>query len=262
MNTTHIIKSLLLALLLSALSGCATNETQEPGDQAVRDATGPFGDYQAKNFLSDYSGFEPQGEDGETFLYRDHSVDLSRYNKVMIDRIKIFFKEEAEYKGIDPTELKALVDYFHEAIIKEVSGSYPVVDEPGPDVLRLRIAVTDLVPNKPEASVVTLVVPFLWIGDAGAGVAEGNPGSTLFVGEATMELEALDSESSERIVGYIETRIGKKYHWNDGVGTAVTDYAKAYSTWAYTKQAMEFWAQLIRERLDAAHGKAPEKEGA
>ena len=52
---------------------------------------------------------------------------------------------------------------------------------------------TDIVPNKPEASVVTLVVPFLWIGDAGTGVAKGKAGSTAFTGEANIEFEALDS---------------------------------------------------------------------
>jgi hypothetical protein len=50
--------------------------------------------------------------------------------------------------------------------------------------------------------------------------------------------------------------MGKKYNWTQGVDTAAKDYLKAYCTWAYTKQAMDHWAQLIRKRLDAAHGKA------
>jgi hypothetical protein len=126
--------------------------------------------------------------------------------------------------------------------------------------LRLRIAVTDLVPTKPEASVISLAVPFAWVADAGAGVAQDRPGSTPFVGEATVEMEALDSQSSEQIAAYVETRVGKKYHIDldkgvrDAVETGVGDYMKAYSTWAYAKQAMDHWARLIRERLDAAHG--------
>lgn len=102
-------------------------------------------------------------------------------------------------------------------------------------MLRLRIAVTDIVPTKPSASVVTLVVPF--------------------VGEATVEMEALDSQTNEQVGAYIETHIGKKYHWTKGVGTAVKDDSKAFSTLAYVKQAMNGWAQFIRQRLDAAHGK-------
>jgi hypothetical protein len=73
-------------------------------------------------------------------------------------------------------------------------------------------------------------------------------------------MEALDSVTSQQAVAYIESHIGKKYHWNEGVGTATKDYLKAYSTWAYTKQAMDHWAQLIRERLDAVHGKTSENK--
>jgi hypothetical protein len=129
-----------------------------------------------------------------------------------------------------------------------------MVSEPGPDVLRLRVAVTDLVPNKPEASVVSLAVPFLWVADAGSGVAKGDAGSTVFTGEATVEVEALDSESSEQLVAFIETEAGKKYNWAKGVTKGVTGYMNAYSKWNYTKTAMDDWAHLLRLRLDAAHG--------
>jgi hypothetical protein len=90
--------------------------------------------------------------------------------------------------------------------------------------------------------------------------AEGEAGNTLFVGEATIELEALDSESNTRVAAYIETRIDKKYNWVEGVETGVKDYIKAYSTWDYTKQAFDNWAQLIRTRLDEVHGKEAKKE--
>jgi len=168
--------------------------------------------------------------------------------------IKIFFKDDSEYKGIDPDELKVLTDYFYEAINKAVGDAYPMVKEAGPDVLRLRVAVTDLVPNKPEASVVTLVVPFSWIADAGSGVAKGDAGSTVFTGAATVEVEALDSDSSKQLVAFIETESGKKYNWAHGVSKGVTGYMNAYSKWNYTKQAMDDWAHQLRVRLDAAHG--------
>jgi hypothetical protein len=217
--------------------------------------SGQFGDYKPHGFLSDYSKLKPEGGNSEAYKYLDPKADGAKYNKLMIDRIKVYLKDDAASKEIDPAELKEITDYFHRAIVKAVEGVYPVVREPGPDVLRLRVAITDLVPNKPEASVVTLVVPYVWVAEAGAGAAEGKAGSTPFIGEATVEIEALDSKSSKQLAAYIETRTGKKYNWTHGVGTAAKDYLKAYSTWAYTKQAMDHWAQLIRKRLDAAHGK-------
>lgn len=222
--------------------------------------TSQFGDYEPVGFLSDYSKLKPKGGDSQAYSYRNPEADMAKYDKLMVDRIKIYLKEDAPSKQIDPTELKELADYFHQAIVKAVGDAYPVVNEPGPDVLRVRIAITDLVPNAPEASVVTLVVPFVWVGEAGAGVAQRKAGSTPFLGEATVEFEALDSQSSKQVAAYIEERVGKKYNWTHGVDTAVKDYLKAYSSWAYTKQAMDHWAQALRGALDTWHGKATAKK--
>ncbi len=183
-----------------------------------------------------------------------------QYKKLLIDRIKVWYKDDSDYKGIDPDDLKALTDYFHQAIVKAVGDDYKVVNEPGPDVLRVRIAVTDLVPNKPEASVVTLVVPFAWVADAGTGVAKGETGSTSFTGEATIEMEAMDSVSSQQVGAYIDREVGKKYNWTEGVGEGVSSYMKAYSKWDYTKKSMDIWAQRLKKALDELEGKAP-KEG-
>ena len=240
------IRSIIVATILTSIASISAPL-----------AAAQFGDYQPKGFLSDYSRLEPEGETGKAFVYRNTDVEKGKYKKVMVDRIKVFVAENADYKGVDPAELKELVDYFHNAIVSALGGNYPVVTEPGPDVVRLRIAVTDLVPNKPEASVVTLVVPFVWLGEAGAGVAQDEPGSTPFLGEATIEIEALDSMNNEQIGAFIEERVGKKYHWTKGVTTAAKDYLKAYSTWAYTRQAMDNWAQMIKERLDAHNATEP-----
>jgi hypothetical protein len=228
--------------------------------QSASDAPA-FGDYRPKDFLTDYSKLQPSTKEEGAYSYRDPAADLGQYNKLLVDRIKVWFKDDSEYKGIDPDELKMLTDYFYEAIEKAVGDAYPMVAEAGPDVLRLRIALTDVVPNKPEASVTSLIVPFLWVGEAGAGAATKEVGATPFTGEATMELEALDSVSGKQVAAYLETEVGKKYQWTKGVTEGVTSYMKAYSKWDYTKKAIDQWAQLIRQRLDEAHGKTAEKAG-
>ena len=220
-----------------------------------------FGDYQAKGFLTDYSKLPTTPDAEGAYRYRDPAADTSKYNKLLVDRITIWFKEDSEYKGIDADELKMLTDYFYEAIEKAMGDAYPMVAEAGPDVLRLRIALTDLVPNKPEASVTSLIVPFLWVGEAGAGAATSEMGSTPFTGQATIEMEALDSTTGQQLAAYVETEVGKKYQWTKGVKEGVTSYVKAYSKWDYTKKAIDHWAQLIRQRLDEAHGKTAEKSG-
>ena len=219
-----------------------------------------LGDYQTKGFLSDYSHFPKEPREDGAYLYENPDADLGKYNKLLVDRIKIWFKEDSEYKGIDADELKMLTDYFYGAIEKAVGDAYPMVAEPGPDVLRLRIAVTDLVPNKPEASVTSLIVPFMWVGEAAAGAATRQVGATPFTGEATIELEAIDSVSGQQLAAYIDVEIGKKYAWDEGISKGVSSYMKAYSKWDYTKKAMDEWAQRMRGHLDMVHGKPAEAE--
>ena len=151
------LDKLTSALLLSALLALPVAATAETAPAASTEPM--FGDYQAKGFLSDYSKISKTKNSDGSYEYVDPNADFSKYNKLLLDRIKIFFKDDSDYKGIDPDELKVLTDYFYEAIKKEVGDAYPLVEKSGPDVLHLRVAVTDIVPNKPEASLVTLAVP-------------------------------------------------------------------------------------------------------
>jgi len=123
-------------------------------------------------------------------------------------------------------------------------------------VLRLRIAVTDLEPNDPGVSLLTLVVPFLWLGEASAGAAQGEAGSTPFVGQATVEMEVLDSRTNVQLAAFIERHVGKKYSWDGGVSTGLSNYMKAFFTWAYTEEAFDRWAGLLRTELDVEPDKA------
>jgi len=255
MKKVQFAKTLGLASVLT-LSGIAASAAM--AESATAEPL-TLGEYVTKGFLSDYSKLAPVEGDESAYWYVDPAVDFSKYSKLLIDRVKIWYKEDTDYKGIDPDDLKALTDYFHQALVKEVGDDYEVVSEPGPEVLRVRIAVTDLVPNKPEASVVSLVVPFAWVADAGSGVAKGETGSTAFTGEATIEMEAMDSASSQQVGAYIDKEVGKKYQWTKGIGEGISSYTKAYSKWDYTKKSMDIWAQRLKATLDELAGKTDKK---
>lgn len=243
MRTSILLPLLLLSAALSA--GCASTPTGETKPKYA-------------GFLSDYSKLQPvpNGDGAERYL--KPGQNWKQYNKVMLDRIRVWYKNDADYKGIDPTELKALTDYFQNALVKALAPTYPVVTQPGPDVLRMRVAITDLVPTKPEMSVVTLIVPYATVADVAAG---GGTGSTPFVGQTAIEAEFLDSRSNEVLAAYVDRQVGKKYNIDvsEGVGSAVSkgfsSYSKAYSTWAYAEAAFDYWAGLLRKRLDEAHGR-------
>ncbi len=70
---------------------------------------------------------------------------LGKYNKIMVDQPEIWLDEDSEYGGMKPDNAKLIADMIRGAVTKNVTNrGYEVVEEPGPDVLYMRIALTDL----------------------------------------------------------------------------------------------------------------------
>lgn len=201
------------------------------------------------------------GEEGAR-RWLEPGVDFGRYDKILLERIQVRVADDAQYRAIDPTDLKSLVDYLHNAIVKALDGAYPLVERPGRGVLRVRTVIYDLVPTKPEISVAALVVPYATVLDLASGEVSGRPlGSAPYLGRTGIAVQLLDGESGRVVGEYADDRPGRKYDIDtrDGVTGAVTegvsDYLRSYSTWAYAQKAFDHWAALFRERLDEVHGR-------
>ena len=240
---------LMAFFLIAFAAGCASTASKP---------------YQHSGFLSDYSRLHPSGKDKEAEIYIDPAVDFKQYDKILLERIRVYYKDDAENKEIDPTQLKMLTDYFYHAIERELADAYPIVTEPGPGVLRVRIAITELVPAKPAISVVVLVTPYATVADLASGVVSGKgAGSPPYLGHTAIEGEILDSQRTMQLVAYVERRVPKKYNLDtiEGAGGAVKKYAdsyfKSYTEWGYTKQACDYWAKGLRALLDEVHGVKP-----
>lgn len=247
----------IFPVLLLLLSGCASTNGKAKAD----------GGPKYSGFLSDYSQLQPDRDGSGAMLFLDPNADMKKYNSILLERIMVVLKDDAEYKAIDPEEMKALTDYFREAIARELGDAYPLVNEAGPDVLRVRVAITDLVPTKAEMSVVMLAVPFATIPDLASGaVSKGGAGSAPYLGHTAIEGEGFDSMTLQPVFKYVEQRYPKKYNvdTSEGVGKAVTkgygQYFKSYKAWAFTKDAFDYWAKKFRNRLDEIHGKKKPEE--
>ena len=189
-------------------------------------------------FLKDYSSLKPGPKGGAKLRYLKDGVDFGKYNKVMLDQVVFFLKKDAENKGIQAKEIQDITQAFHEAVAKALEGGYPIVSEPGPDVMRVRVAITNIEPSNPAVSGVTTVMP---IGLALSFVKKGVTGKHTGVGSAGMEAEILDSVSSDFIGAAVDDRSGSK-------ASGLTKFGPA-------KEAFEFWAKRLRTFLDEAHGK-------
>jgi hypothetical protein len=133
--------------------------------------------------------------------------------------------------------MKELTDYYQNALFTAVKGGYEVVDQPGPGVLRVRVAITQLKPSNPTANTLSTIVP---VGMVVSGATKAVSGDNLGTGEASTEIEVLDSVSGERLAAAVDRRQGGK-----GVFRG---------KWEDTKEAFDFWAKRFRERLDGMRG--------
>lgn len=255
----HLIKPItrviLVSLLLASLFGCSAST---PKDQA----SAPASSMQKQGtFLSHHDLLKPvEGVDGAK-SWREPGVNWKQYDKVLIGRILLFMNEESEQRGIDPTDLKMLTDYFHEALLKEIKPTAQIVDLAGPGVLVLRIAITDLMPTNSALSIAGTLTPYGFVAEASSGPASGRPaGSTPYMGECGIEVQILDGETGKVVAEFTDTKIGKKYDLDTSGDTMnaakkwVGGYFDSFTTWNYAKGAFDLWASLFRQRFDELRG--------
>jgi len=195
-------------------------------------------------FLGDYSGLVPDAKNGDLLVYEKDANVLKKYNKFIFDPITIYLLPQARDRGIDPDDLERLAKYFQDAVTDELakSGRYQIVTDPGPDVLELNVAITNVEPTggKKNAAVkgATAAASVATV----PGIALATP--RLSVGKVGIEGEILDSVSGERLVAFVTGKAGRR--WFSGLNTL--------KKWGDIEAAFRSWAKAFRVRLDEVHG--------
>ena len=215
MKTVKTMMALVIGLALITCAGCATGPKY----------SGFLGDYDKK--------MQPGPEGGAKYRWLKPGVDFSKYNKVMIDSVVFYFADDSEYKGIDPEFMKEMADKFNLALVEALKGSYPIVAQPAPDVIRLRFAITGIKQSMPILSGVTSVVP---VGIAISIVKKGSTGSWTGSGATSAEVMLLDSSTND-VVGVAEDE-------------KTAGFTERFSKWGSAEEAFKFWAERVKVFLD------------
>lgn len=155
-------------------------------------------------FLDSYPPMK-KGPGDVDLRYLKPGVDFNKYNKVMMDEVVFFFKTDGDYHGIHPSEINELSDAFHKIYVQELGNI--LTDKPGSDVVRMRLALTDLEPSKPAQGAMTTVVP---MGLAVSLAKKGATGEYMGIGSASCEVEFIDSVTNERVAVGIDKYPGGK----------------------------------------------------
>ncbi|MFO1302081.1 MAG: DUF3313 domain-containing protein [Burkholderiales bacterium] len=210
-------------------------------------------------FLTDYARLRSV-EGYDVKCWRADNLEAKRYDKILISRIVVTLKTDPQ-KGIDPTDLKTLVDYFHAALVKAFEPQMQVVTTPGPGVLVLRTALTDLMPTDSTRSLLGTAVPYGFVAEAGSGAAAGRPaGSTPYLGQTGVEMQFADGATGANLGECADTQVGRKYaaELDQGVGKAAQTWASGYvgsfQAWTYAKDAFDKWSVQIAQRVAVLRG--------
>jgi hypothetical protein len=110
-----------------------------------------------RSFLTDYTKLQPKATEkgtDHTYIAPGAVEKLARYNSVMVDQPEILISPNSDYKGAKPDDLVAIATMMRESLSSRLTaGGYGVTQTPGPGVIYLRLALTDLQMKKKKRGV-------------------------------------------------------------------------------------------------------------
>ena len=214
----------LLGLSLLLLSACTTTQKVAVNRTDVNCA-----------FLgNDCSLLTTGGKEQAGMRYVNPSAQWSRYNKILIDPVT--------YWGGDSTKLSAsdqqmLVNYFSQQLKEKLGEKFQIVNQPGPGVMKIDVALTDADAATPVLRSISMIVPQAHML---ANLKYLATGSMPFVGAAQAEAKITDSVTGQILAMAVDKRIGG--------GSFTTGFQWQ---WGDAENAVNHWAELMTDRLSA-----------
>jgi hypothetical protein len=223
-NMTRHGRTLVLAALIAApllVAGC----TATRGRRGAPEESG---------FLRNYSQLQEVEGYPAARVYIRPGVQWSNYNAIQLDSVGLY--EDPSTATVSPEDQQMLSDTLYKSLYDDLSKYFTIVNQAGPNTLRLRVALTQVSGAKPVLRAVTTVVPQLRLLGGVVGLA-GDTAAT--VGSATVEMEVLDSVTNQRLAAGVDDR----------AGTKVLFAKRAYTTWGDVQAACSYWAGRISWQL-------------
>ncbi|HUO04878.1 MAG TPA: DUF3313 domain-containing protein [Candidatus Binataceae bacterium] len=229
----------VMAILGAALiAGCSTTVESQPEAAKELASSGTLPPSVTGFFGADASKLAPGPQGGAALVYINPNVQWTKYTKIQLMPVEFWAAAESKVSASDQQMLTA---YFFNALQTDLSKSFTVVSQPGPDTLTLRIALMDATTATPGLRSISVIVPQARVLNGLQSLATD---SYAFVGSAEAEMKATDSTSGEFLAGAVDQRAG-------GMGIK----GAASFQWGDAQNAMDYWAQKITSRLLEVQGK-------
>jgi hypothetical protein len=213
MKTTHSFRFSALLVSATLLAGCMTTKPDEA---------------KYSGWMKDYSNLtEFKTPTGATSMrWISPELQKGQYSAIMIDPVT-YYPEPKTAQQVSMKTLNEIPEYLAQRVSQEVGKTMPVVQKPGPGVLRMRAAIT-AVETPTEGLKAYEVIPIALI-FAGASTAAGTRDHNTIV---YMEAVMTDSQSGKILGKVVRKGIGQPLENN-----------KSQLTVADTKPVIDGWAK-------------------
>jgi hypothetical protein len=220
------------------VAGCAKNvENQSTVVSSVPSATNPVVD----SFFGSYLPLLHPGQHGQAaMIYVNPAANWKQYDKILLQPVQ--FRDDPDTQ-IPTSDQLVLTGYFYNQLKTELQKSFTLVDQAGPGVLQLEVALTGASAATPGLRTISVVLPQARILNLGQSLATG---SYAFAGSAKAETKATDSSTGQFLAGAIDKRAG-------GMASSMA----AQWHWGDAENAMNYWAHKIVTRLLEFQGRQP-----
>jgi hypothetical protein len=228
-------------LLAGALSACGSATSQ--GQVALQPVTptGQAAPSGAAQFLgADASLLQPGAEGQAAYVYVNPSVQWSTYTKVLLKPVEFWDTPDTT---VSPDDQKMLTSYFYNSLQQNLQKNFTLVDQPGPGVITVAVAIINAEAATPGMRSVSVVIPQARILNYAQSVVTGH---AAFAGSAEAAFKATDSSTGQLLAESVDRRLG---------GMAVSSAAQVQ--WGDAEAAMDYWSQRITQRAVALGAGTP-----
>ncbi|WP_262966677.1 DUF3313 domain-containing protein [Methylobacter psychrophilus] len=212
----------LIALCLLALSACTTTQKVDLKQSGVNCA-----------FLaSECSLLTVGGKEQAGLRYINPTTKWSQYNKILLSPVTYWGGDSSKLSAADQ---QMLVNYTSQQFKEQLGQKFQIVDQAGPGVMKLDVALTDAESATPGLRSISIIVPQAHML---ANLKYLATGSMPFVGAAQGEIKITDSVSGEVLALAVDKQIG---------GGSIK--AGFQWKWGDAENAVNHWAELLTTRL-------------
>lgn len=222
------ITSILLIGLLIGIGGCASTQEAKSVEKS-----GFLGDYSLLK-EGQRSTFSEGAEDQALWIYKNPAADWRKYKKIQLDPVTLWMSQkDSQLKDVSVEDRQRLSAVLWKELNEQLRKDYEITSQPGPDVMRIQVAITEAGDSNATLDTVTSIIPQTRLLTGVKGMATGVSG---FTGSASAELKVTDA-SDTILAAAVDRRGGTK------------SLSGVTNEWNDVEEAFRFWAEKLRYRL-------------